>query len=130
MPHVSERLAQFLADLEERITLKKMQAQRLALIRRQGIHDFIETITAKNGFSGIIVLRGRFSDPFNTTPRKERLCVELPGLQVTPPIECPVIGHLHNPGSSGALGAIEDSAPSLDIEKQVLDQVFRFGCVS
>jgi hypothetical protein len=60
---------------------------------------------------------------------KVRLRVELSGLQVTPPIESPVVSHLDNPGPGGAFRSVKDSAFSLDIEKQVLDEIFCLGSV-
>ena len=41
-----------------------------------------------------------------------------------------MVSHLHNPGPGAAFGAVEDLALALDMQKQVLDQVFRLGCVS
>jgi hypothetical protein len=41
VPDVSERLAQFSADLCQRVSIEKVEAQGLALISRQPIHDFL-----------------------------------------------------------------------------------------
>jgi hypothetical protein len=66
----------------------------------------------------------------NAIRLKEWLRVEFSGLEIPPPVERSVICHLDNPGPGRALSAVEDPTFLLDIEKQVLDQVFCFGCIS
>src|SRR5580700_1364041 len=128
MPDVPERLAQFFGDLRQRASIEKIEAQSLALIDRQRIYDFLKTITPKNSFRGIIAFRGRSSDHLGAT-RLNWLCVELAALQVAPPIDGPMVRHLDDPGPRRAFGAVEDPTLPLDIEKQVLDEVFCLGCI-
>src|SRR5580700_175193 len=128
MPDVPERLAQFFGDLRQRASIEKIEAQSLALIDRQRIYDFLKTITPKNSFRGIIAFRGRSSDHLGAT-RLNWLCVKLAALQVAPPIDGPMVRHLDDPGPRRAFGAVEDPTLPLDIEKQVLDEVFCLGCI-
>jgi hypothetical protein len=38
-----------------------------------------------------------------------------------------MIGHLNDPGAGRTLGAVKDSAPSLDKQKEILNEIFGLG---
>jgi len=56
--------------------------------------------------------------------------IEAAGLQLPPAEERLGIGNLHDPGTRGAFCGIEQSALSVDVEKDLLHQIFGFCPVS
>ena len=98
--NISQRLVQLHSNLVEGIALVKMQAKSIALVFSQGVEKSLD---------------GRISDQF--TKRIVRfpairawikyfrrsieiyMCVEVTRLQVTAPVDGPMVGHLDNPGA-------------------------------
>jgi hypothetical protein len=126
VPDTSEGLAEFLADLHERIALEEVEAQGLALVLRQRFQHLLQSITPKDGFGAIIIFRGRYSDHLIGIASDLLSGVKLARGEVAAPLDGSLICHLNDPGARRALRAIEDAALSLNENEKILNEIFRF----
>src|SRR6266481_2611155 len=111
VPHIAEGLPKLLTDLQEGITVEEIQTQGFPLALRQRFEHLVQTITPKDGFSGIITLRGRITDHMIRRVLDLRVCIELACNHITAPLDGTVVGHLDDPRACGTLGAVKDAAP-------------------
>lgn len=125
VPDTSEGLAEFLTDLRERIALEEVEAQSLALVLRKRLQHLFQSVTPKNGFGGIIVVRGRYSDHLIGITSDFFPGVKLARGEMAAPLDGPVVCHLNNPGAGCAFRAVEDPALALEKKKQVLNEILR-----
>src|ERR1700730_6565662 len=130
VPHIPQGLPHFFADLQETTTIEKMQAQGFPLVLRQGFEHLIQAITPKDGFCGIIALRGRITDHMTGRALNLRARIEMPRGEVSTPLDCSLVGHMNDPGACRAFGTVEDRTLSLDEEKQILGEILGLCRVS
>jgi hypothetical protein len=125
MPDISDRLSALLCNLAEAIPLEEMKFQCLLLIRSELLSQATPNRFPIKRVCGRLPNRGGyplFVDLFRA--------IVLPKIQIAPPVDRPMVRHLHDPGSPGTLLGIEVLRSLGEIEKHFLAKVIRFGLIS
>jgi hypothetical protein len=130
--HVSPGLVQFRGNLAQRVAFNKEEVQRLALILGKVLKNLLEASPSQQPITGMLefrtVISGSGQFPSHVVEIDPR--VEVTGIQVSAAGDSAVIGHLKYPEPHWAPRGIKHAALSMDQQKDVLEQVVGFGCVS
>jgi hypothetical protein len=129
--NVSEGLPSPLGDLRQCVPFKEMQPERLPLVLRQTIQHLAKPGPPKRSFERLLIFRGSrgcAKDVFPVSIYVQRTSIARSYLYST--LQSLIVNRLHDPRASRAFGGIIDAAFPINVKKDVLDKVVRFGGVA
>ena len=129
--NVPKRLPPFLGDLGQCVALKKMQPERLPLVGTKALHHLAQPGPPNHSFERLLILRGCCSPNIGGFCNSIHVSsASIARSQLYSALQRLMIDRLNDPRAGRAPRRIIDVALSIDVKKDVLDEVVRFSGVA